>query len=95
MSTELEQKFVRTLEQWGLASQIAMLAEESSELSVACLHYLRTNKRQEAESELAEEIADVELMVEEIKFYLHNEKTVQEFRQKKLNRLEQYLRGGE
>lgn len=86
-------KFVKSIEKWGLASQIAMLAEESSELTVACLHYLRTRKQSEAEQNLVEEIADVELMIDEIKFVLLLEDKVQAVREKKLKRLEEYLRG--
>ena len=88
----LEEKFTKSLEKWGLASQILMLAEESSELAVACLHYLRNKKREKGFLELVEEIADVELMIEEIKFYLKIDRMVQNYRDGKLNRLEQYLR---
>lgn len=89
---KLQEKFLKALDKWGLTSQILMLAEESSELSVACLHYLRNKKNQVGFRELTEEIADVEIMIEEIKFYLKIDQWVQEFRAEKLNRLEQYLR---
>jgi len=91
--TEQEKsKFVESINKWGLASQILMLAEESSELTVAALHYLRDKKQLDAEQKLAEEIADTELMIDEIKFALLLEVKVQAFREAKLKRLEQYLR---
>jgi hypothetical protein len=91
--TEQEKsKFVESVNKWGLHSQILMLAEESSELTVAALHYLREKKKADAEAQLAEEIADTQLMIDEIKFALCLEDMVQSYREAKLKRLEQYLR---
>ena len=59
--------FDRCLKAWGLNAQLLMLAEESSELSTATLHLLRTKKANI--ENFAEEIADVELMLSEIKYF--------------------------
>jgi len=92
MVTDREkEKFAQSIEKWGIVSQILMLAEESGELTVAALHYVRNKKQVEAEDHLAEEIADVELMIDEIKFALLLGTKVQAYRETKLERLEQYL----
>jgi NTP pyrophosphatase (non-canonical NTP hydrolase) len=76
---------------WGLDSQILMLAEECSELSVACLHLLRNLKQEGAREHLAEEIADVEIMIEEVTYYLQLNTLVQMKQGEKLKRLQQIL----
>lgn len=76
---------------WGLESQILMLAEECSELSVACLHLLRNLKQEGGRDHLAEEIADVELMIDEIKYYLQLNTLVEMHMSDKLTRLEKRL----
>jgi len=92
MTTSREQDlFLGSVKKWGLASQILMLAEEASELSVACLHYLREKKKPSAHN-LAEEMADVELMLDEIKHILGFEPWCRVFREQKMNRVEQYLK---
>lgn len=62
--------FDQIKKKWGLSSQIAMLAEESAELSVAACHLNRANRDyEESLKQLAEEIADVELMIAEFRYY--------------------------
>jgi hypothetical protein len=92
MSAHEKELFFKSMEKWGYASQILMLAEESSELSVACLHSLRAKKEKARNSELAEEIADVEFMIAEIKYCLDLGPDVQLFREEKMKRLEEYLK---
>ena len=90
MKTNLEmQLFKESIKLWGINSQILMLAEESSELSVACLHLLRESKEQnESFHNFAEEIADVEFLIAEMKDYFSNlEKQVNKIRIEKSNRL--------
>jgi hypothetical protein len=67
---EMNDLYQKAKERWGLSSQISMLAEESSELSVASLHLLRKIKdKAESWEKFAEEIADVEFMIDEMKAY--------------------------
>lgn len=80
---------------WGVPSQVIMLAEESSELSVASLKMLRTYTSKDAEmkrtEKLAEECADVLLMVDEIAYYYDLGFSISEFREEKLERLKKRL----
>jgi len=65
-----------------------MLVEELNELAVASLHLLRTLKnREESLKHFAEEIADVEFMLEEMKYYFGNVETVRFYRNRKEERL--------
>ena len=67
--------FYQSFQKWGFGSQVAMLAEEAGELVVATLHLNRsiktdTKEKQDATFErFAEEIADVEFLIEEFKDY--------------------------
>lgn len=66
----MNELFLKAKEKWGLNSQILMLAEEASELSAASLHLLRKLKdKAEAWEQFSEEVADVELMIAEMKEY--------------------------
>ena len=79
-----------------------MLAEEAIELALACFHFNRgdRNKARDSLQELAEEIADVELLIDELKFYLQSLKLfdfslanrVEEVKKEKLKRLEEKLK---
>ena len=70
MASVKELLYDKALLKWGLVSQLMMLAEESSELSVSALHMTRNLKNKEKALEsLAEEIADVQLMIDEILYY--------------------------
>lgn len=90
MTTE-EKIFIKSVTKWGLTSQMLMLAEEAGELSTTVLHCLRS-KKVDAETHLAEEIADCQLMIDEIIFILHLEEQTQKVREIKLKRVEDYLR---
>lgn len=85
-----EEIFKKCLEKWGLQSQILMLAEEASELTHASLKVLRKIAENPLEN-LAEEIADTELMIDEISSYLSLKPMVSKFRREKLERLEKIL----
>ena len=86
--------FELSLKKWGLQSQILMLVEELNELAVASLHLLRRLKdKEKALEQFAEEIADVEFMIEEMKYYFKNEQKVKLYRTYKEERLKQILKG--
>lgn len=87
----LKELFDRCREQWGLNAQILMLAEECSELSVATLHLFRNAKQEDALDHFAEEIADVELMLAEMKYYFKNVSLIAKWRKFKEKRLEKKL----
>jgi hypothetical protein len=85
--------FTISMKLWGLDSQMLMLAEEAGELSVATLHLGRKLKdKAEAWEKFAEEIADVEFMIEEIKDYFPVlQGKVNLYRQRKEERLQNLL----
>ena len=86
--------FDKSIEKWGLTSQLAMVAEESCELAVASMHLIRQLKKPtylKALESFAEEIADVELLLAEMKYYLWLTPAIAKFRKLKEKRLEEKL----
>lgn len=79
---------------WGLASQVIMLAEESAELAVATLHLNRASKdTRKSWKSFVGEVADVEIMLAEMKHYFPElVEQVERTKIKKLERLEKRLR---
>lgn len=80
-------------QKWGLPSQVAMLAEESAELAVATLHLNRASKDiRKSWKSFVGEIADVEIMLAEMKYYFPElVEQVERTKLKKLRRLEKRL----
>lgn len=70
-------------EYYGLISQMGVLQEECSELIKAASKYLRYGT-DEKKNDIAEEIADVEIMMEQIKYLLNLYDDVQFCRKHKL-----------
>lgn len=60
-----DQLYAQAEAKWGAEFQFLILAEEASELSAAVLHFLRGGDIEE----LLGEIADVQLMLEQIKWH--------------------------
>lgn len=86
----------RALVTWGVDSQILMAAEECAELTVKLLHYRRghyVKREREATTpdELAEEIADVEIMCAQLRLLPELEHRVDHFTGIKLTRLKALL----
>ena len=77
----------RAIKQWGIDAQLDMLVEESSELILAVQHMKRKRCGWE---KVAEEIADVKIMSEQISLVIGEEK-VDEYYNQKLERLEKRL----
>lgn len=81
---------LKAIAKWGRTSQIDMLQEECAELIVAINKYKR-NHNGTIEAVL-EEIADVEIMIDQIKVLLEvNELRVDVFKEKKIDRLKDML----
>ena len=81
---------------WGAEAQLLMASEESTELSLAIHHYLRGRADK---GHIAEEIADVELMLDQIKALFDGDgvafsELVHEWRVTKRMRLESLLAAG-
>lgn len=79
----------QALEQYGEAPQITMMFEEMSELQKELCKHLRG---QGNENHIAEEIADVEIVLEQMKLLFNCTTLTNYYRQKKLHRLEERLR---
>lgn len=79
----------KALKQYGIRNQLVMLMEECSELSKECSKIFRAlNDREVFMLEnLAEEIADVQIMTGEIQRYFGMKDLVKQQRKSKLKRL--------
>ena len=91
-----EELYQKAIEKWGVVSQIEMLNEESIELALAVRKFLRNNKNPEYEftnaTNLIEEIADVEIMIEQLCFIFTNfREQIQDVKDFKLQRLEKRI----
>ena len=84
--------YVRAIKRWGGEAQLRMLQEECGELIVAVAHVMRRGKSLST-SELADEIADVEIMCEQARVLLGDEGSdlVDRAKDKKLRRLQALL----
>ena len=76
--------YKKALNKWGAEAQIIMVFEEMAELQKELCKVLRNNYSLD---DLAEEIADVEIMLEQMKILFMIEKSVQEQKKYKLQRL--------
>lgn len=82
--TEVYQK---AIDKWGRRAQLEMAQEEASELSLAVRKHIRKDSK-ETLLHLAEEIADVEIMIDQMRFMFPSiEKEVTSFKTFKLDRL--------
>ena len=84
MNAEYKEIYKRALSVYGEKNQVVMVFEEMSELQKALTKYLRgvCDKRT-----IADEIADVEIMLEQMKLLFNIEKEVEERKQFKVERL--------
>ena len=80
---EKEKLFQKALNNWGIDAQSLKLVEECSELiNAICKHRLNRISFED----VAEEIADVEIMCEQLK-YVFGEQLIERIKQEKLDRL--------
>jgi len=94
MISEEDKKFlVKVISKYGFKLQIQKIEEEALELALAIHHY--TNKKNNPEERLAkviDELADVEIMLEQAKLMFNNV-AIQERVEFKLNRLRSKYNG--
>ena len=85
---ENEAMYAQAILKWGLPFQYVKLAEESGEMLQAAAKVLlnKWNKNR-----LAEEIADLEIMLEQVQVAYSIEEAVHKMKAKKLKRLEKRL----
>jgi len=86
-----EKVFQECVDLWGEVSQILMAVEELNELSVELLHALRANKPFDIDR-ITEEIADVDLMIDQLKFIFSiSDEDLHKAREKKIQRLKEII----
>lgn len=81
----------RALDTYGSALQIVVMMEEMSELQKELCKYLRGKY---SPANIAEEIADVEIMLEQMKMLLGCTDDVHDVRRRKVERLKERLDNG-
>lgn len=81
--------YQKIIKKFGKEAQMIVAIEECSELQKAITKLLRGYDYITA---LSEEIADVEIMIEQLKIMFKNKKQVDEFIKFRLQRMEQLLR---
>lgn len=89
---EMENKkdiYKKALNKWGAEAQTIMVFEEMAELQKELCKAIRNNYSLD---DLAEEIADVEIMLEQMKILFMIEDSVQEQKKYKLQRLREALK---
>ena len=89
MTEYIERDILRSaIDTYGAVMQIAIAFEEMSELQKELCKYLRGSGSQE---NIAEEIADVEIMMEQMKTLFNCENSVRRVRQQKVKRLKERM----
>jgi len=88
--------YIEVLDAWGMKSQFGMVQEECAELIVAINKLSRANddsQRDLAILNIADELADVEIMVEQIKVWLEQKEynVFDRIKEAKLRRLNERL----
>lgn len=76
----------QAISQYGISAQVDMLIEEMAELMMALLH-----DRRGRETNIPEEIADVQIMLEQIIQFFKIENAVKEQKDRKIMRLSERL----
>lgn len=79
--------FKAAIEEFGEAAQVTMVFEEMSELQKELCKWLRGNTDAEERYRIAEEIADVEIMLAQMKLLFDNHGLVLSYRREKTARL--------
>lgn len=81
--------YAKAIAYWGNDLQMLMCIEEMSELTKEIVKCIR--KKSDFEK-IAEEIADVEVMLEQLKFMFNNKSEVEKYIQQKLEKVREMLK---
>ena len=88
----------KAIDTYGVENQIIKTVEELSELSQALCKFLSKSKTESDRyivDNICEEIADVEIMLEQCKMiFYESENKINDYKKKKIKRLERRLEGG-
>ncbi len=80
---EEKQLLMRALKRYGVDNQLMLMQEELAEAITAISHFRR--KRENGMSEVAEELADVSIVLDQLKYVFGED--IERWRQKKLKKL--------
>lgn len=90
----VEATYAKVIEKFGIVHQATVAIEEAAELTKELTKFVRTGKPNIMH--LAEEIADMEVCIAQLKQHFELEQSVDLFKRFKLERLEHfYLEGGQ
>lgn len=81
---------LQVLEKWGGEGQLLMLIEEMAELMQAI-----SKRERKLPHNIAEEIADVEITLSQVKMYLDLGEDIYKWKNKKYERIQRRLKGDE
>ena len=81
--------YERALKTWGKEPQMLQVIEEMSELTKEILKNI--NRHKDNVAELIEETADVEIMLEQLKYCYNIHKQVDDYKKDKLKKIEKRL----
>lgn len=87
---KVETLYEKAIQRFGKPSQIEMLIEELAELQLALQKFKRNPTKETAEG-VCDEMADVEIMLEQNR-YIFNPETINKRKKFKLDRLDRTLR---
>lgn len=90
-----EKVYIKALETYGEEAQINMVFEEMAELQKELCKYLRkkdTRNKIDLIPSIAEEIADVEIMLDQMKLLFEIDNAVEKFKTMKVDRLKERLK---
>ena len=90
MTEEERKAFLEALRVFGSQNQITVALEEMSELQKELCKYLR-NDSSFSYANIAEEMADVEIMLDQMKILFQRDSAVEEQRQYKVKRLRERI----
>lgn len=79
------------IKKWGTEVQVMMFFEEIGELMQSISKYYRSKDKESLKWSISEEIADTEIMLEQLKEIVYCHETVAEIKKAKLNKLEKLL----
>lgn len=91
MRIDYRRTLLEAITHWGLNSQIDMAIEEMSELIQELARFKRVN-RYVSDASITSEIADVEIMMEQMKVAFQINDKVEDEKENKLKRLRKMLR---
>lgn len=103
MEQRYYKKMIEQAEQFGLENRILQCTEEAGELIQALSKYQRIQQGDKtcqtdmihAEYMIAEEMADIEICIEQLKYLLGNTEQIEQIKEEKIYRTEQRLLYGD